>query len=228
MKIGKIRRALGLVSLVLPISWTPGSVESQAQAAASAESFGVAVSTSTINQKSPYAVLPDGGAMAEDQAESFTVADMVTADNLFAIATGAADATYGTSAESNATLGNVSILNGLITADGVVAMASSAKDAGVVGSNTGGSSLANLVVNGVGVSDPAPNTRIDLPGVGYVVLNEVSQSGDGVSSSGVTVNMIHVVLQSVTGGECTPLGCTPEVVTTIGDIIVGSASSAVQ
>ena len=85
-------------------------------------------------------------------------------------------------------------------------------------SNAEGSSLANLVVNGVQVSDPAPSTRMDLPGVGYVVFNEQIPTGDGVTSSGITVNMIHVVLQQLGlfGYETT------------GEIIVGSASSGVN
>jgi len=85
------------------------------------------------------------------------------------------------------------------------------------------------VVNGVAISsDVAPNTRLDLPGVGYAVLNEQSLTGDGVSSSGITVNMIHVVLQSLTGGGCGLLGCLPGVLATTGEIIVGSATSSVQ
>jgi len=48
-----------------------------------------------------------------------------------------------------------------------------------------------------------------------VVLNEQQITGDGVSSSGITVNMIHVVLQDVLTGLTT------------GEIIVGSAKSAV-
>ena len=71
---------------------------------------------------------------------------------------------------------------------------------------------------------PAPNTRIDLPGVGYVVLNEQTVSGDGVTTSGITVNMIHVVLQTVLPGG--PLGGGG--VQHAGDIIVGSAASSVS
>src|SRR3989475_7878553 len=56
-------------------------------------------------------------------------------------------------------------------------------------------SLADLVVNGVqvttfGDATVAPNTRITLPGVGYVVLNEQLPTGDGVHASGLTVNQI--------------------------------------
>lgn len=223
MQSGTIRRALGLVSLVLPIAWSLDPIEGHAQTVR-AESYGVAVRTALVNQKTPYAVLPTDGALAEDQAQSVSVAGLVTAQDAFAIATGAADATYGSSAEGTTTLGRVSILSGLITADGVVAIASSAVDDGTASANAAGSSLANLVVNGVAIpSSVAPNTKVSLPGVGYVVLNEQIQS-----ASGITVNMIHVVQQTVIPGSCTLLGCTPSVTTTTGEIIVGSASSVVQ
>src|SRR6267143_165378 len=84
----------------------------------------------------------------------------------------------------------------LPSADAGVALASSAIDGTVVSSNAEGSELGNLVVNGVAITSAVePNTRMTLPGVGYVVLNEQILSGDGASSSGITVNMIHVVLQ---------------------------------
>src|SRR6266700_2351683 len=96
-----------------------------------------------------------------------------------------------------------------------------------------GSSFENLVVAGVPVTTGdaavAPNTQMSLPGVGYVVLNEQIPTGDGVTSSGLTVNMIHVYLQSITGGTVDPL--TGQVIggilTTTGEIIVGSATSSV-
>jgi hypothetical protein len=198
MKIDKIRRAIRFAGLVLPLTWAPGSVEGQ--------SFGVGVTTATVNQKAPSAVLPAGDAMAQDQASDVSVGGMVTAQDAFAIAT---------DVMSSATLGRVSILDGLITANGVVAMASST----IENSNAEGSSLANLVVNGVELSDPAPNTLMDLPGVGYVVLNEQIPTGDGI-----TVNMIHVVLQQPVLGA---LGVVIGYQTT-GNIIVGSASSSVN
>jgi len=73
----------------------------------------------------------------------------------------------------------------------------------------------------------APNTNIGLPGVGYVVLNEQIPSGDGVTSTGLTVNMIHVYLQNLVGGILNPL--TGQIIggslQTTGEIIVGSATS---
>ena len=211
MKIDSIRRAIRFVGLVLPLSWWPGSLAAQG---AQASAFGVAVRTATINQTAASAVLPTDGTLAQNQASNVTVGTLVTAQDAFATATGAADGEQS-DAVSSATLGPVSILNGLITVDGVVAMASSTID----NSNAEGSSLANLVVNGTQVDDPAPNTRLDLPGVGYVVLNEQIPT-----SGGITVNMIHVVLQQPVLGL---LGVVTGYRTT-GNIIVGSASSSVN
>jgi len=131
--------------------------------------------------------------------------------------------TDGSTAVSSATLGVVSLLNGLITADGVVAMASSSIGDAGANSNAAGSSLGNLVVGGAAIADPAPNTRMSLPGVGYVLLNEQLPTGDGVTTTGMTVNMIHVVLQQPV------LGLLGQVTgyRTVGEIVVGSATSSV-
>ena len=184
---------------------SPGVVAAQT---ARAESYGVAVRTATVNQKTPSATLPSDGSLAQTQAGDVTVASLVSAQDAFATASGATDDAQS-DAVSSATLGTVNILNGLITADGVVAMASSTAD----NSNADGSSVGSLTVNGVQLDDPAPNTRVNLPGVGYVVLNEQI-----ATAGGITVNMIHVVLQQAVLG----------VVQTTGEIVVGSASSSVN
>jgi hypothetical protein len=205
MKTDSIRRAVRFMGLVLPLTWAPRAV--MAQGTATGRSYGVGVTTATVDQKVASAVLPAGDMIAQNQVSDAAVAGLVTAQSVFAIVNGGG--TDGSDAVSSATLGTVSILNGLITADGVVAIATS-----TIGNvNAEGSSLANLVVNGVQVDDPAPNTRMSLPGVGYVVLNEQLPT-----SGGMTVNMIHVVLQQ------TVLGITR----TTGNIIVGSASSSVN
>ncbi len=82
MKIDRVRRAIGLMGLVLPMSWAPASVAGQMRIAATAQAYGVSVSTPTANQTSPYAVLPTGGAMATDQGQSIDVAGLVTAQEV--------------------------------------------------------------------------------------------------------------------------------------------------
>lgn len=212
MNIDNLRRAVLIVGLALPISWMAGAVAAQ-----TARSYGLKVSTPTINQTSTSAVLPAGGDQVTNSGQSVSVGGVASAQDVFTTVTGDAS-----SAVSSATLGAVNLLSGLITADGVVAVASSwTGDA--TGSDGEGSSLANLVVNGVSVDDPAPNTRLDLPGTGYAVLNEQIPIGDGVTTSGITVNMIHVVLQEPI------LGLLGQITgyRTVGNIIVGSATSSV-
>lgn len=207
MNIDTFRRAILIVGLALPISWMAGSVAAQ-----TARSFGVKVSTPTINQTATSVILPTGGDQAQNSDQSIAIGGLATAQDAFAIVNG--DAYDGSTAVSSATLGAVNLLSGLITADGVVAVASS-WTGNATGSDGEGSSLANLVVNGVSVDTPAPNTTLALPGVGYVILNEQISTGDGVTTTGITVNMIHVVLQNALTGVKT------------GDIIVGSATSSV-
>jgi len=208
---------LGLVVLVCSGALPSAAAWAQTPAA---QSFGVAVNTPIASGTTPLAVLPADGGLASDNAPSVSVPGLAGAENAFAIATGAGDlgpsGTPLVSAVSNSTLESVNLLNGLITADAVLAFASSAVENGTASSNAEGSQLANLVVNGVTMpTDVAPNTRISLPGVGYVVLNEQTVRGDGVSASGMTVNMIHVVLQDALTGVTT------------GEIVVGSATSSV-
>ena len=211
MKTDSIRRAVRFVGLVLPLTWAPRAA--LAQGTATGRSYGVGVATATVNQTVASAVLPAGEMLAQNQVSDATVGGLVSAQNIFSIVNGGG--TDGSDAVSSATLGAVNVLNGLITADGVVAMATS-----TIGDvNAEGSSLANLVVNGVQVDNPAPNTQMSLPGVGYVVLNEQLPT-----SGGITVNMIHVVLQQAV------LGLLGNVIgyRTTGNIIVGSASSSVN
>ena len=211
MKNDSIRRAVRFLGLVLPLTWAPRA--GLAQGTATAQSYGVGVATATVNQTVASAVLPAGEMLAQNQVSDATVGGLVSAQNIFSIVNGGG--TDGSDAVSSATLGAVNVLNGLITADGVVAMATS-----TIGDvNAEGSSLANLVVNGVQVDNPAPNTQMSLPGVGYVVLNEQLPT-----SGGITVNMIHVVLQQAV------LGLFGNVIgyRTTGNIIVGSASSSVN
>jgi len=186
-----------------------------AQATVGGSAFGSYVNVLGVTTQSPVATLPDTGGMAVGETDTFGVPSSIDAQWLAAVTSGAVD-TAVSSAQSTSELENVSILNGLITADNVTAIASSDRNATGVESGSDGSGFVNLVVTGVPMaSDVAPNTQLPLPGVGYVVLNEQQITGDGVSSSGITVNMIHVILQDVLTGLTT------------GEIIVGSAKSAV-
>lgn len=193
-------------------------LHAQAASQVSGEAFAAYASVTGNMQKTGSALLPSGGGMDAVDLDAWTVGP-VTGGWSSAISTGAIDARALTS-QSTAAVENVDILGGLITADLVLAVASSAQNNTLTESNAVGSVLTGLVIGGVsygsGDLTPAPNTRVSLPGVGYVVLNEQIHHGDGGTSTGLTVNMIHVVLQDALTGVTT------------GEIIVGSASSALN
>src|SRR5256885_2510518 len=198
-------------------------------AAGSAQSVGGQAYSTYVNTplgssgQSPLAVLPavsgSYGAEADAEGSALNVAGALSGDFLNSITSGQIGPAEA-GAQSTSSAASVNILNGLITADEVVAnVMSSAGQSGAL-SDAAGSTFTNLTVAGRSLSGDqavAPNTNVSLPGVGYVVLNEQIPTGDGVTSSGLTVNMIHVYLQSLVGGILNPAG----------EIIVGSATSSV-
>jgi hypothetical protein len=96
--------------------------------------------------------------------------------------------------KTTAAVQGVSLLDGLITGSAV--RASSATRVGSSGFTTSGkgTSFTSLVIAGSPVTGSVkPNTRIDVAGFGYVVLNE--QSGHvGARDATLTVNALHLVI----------------------------------
>jgi hypothetical protein len=228
MKVMRKHGVNRLATLALVVGLTAGFARTGLAQSVSGQAYGAYVNTSigAVSQ-SPLAVLPFislsgvDGDVATAQADALNVGGALSSTFLNSITSGAIG-TAAAGAQSTATVANVNILGGLITATEVIATVASSRTAGGARSNATGTTFANLTVAGTpvtaGDAPVAPNTQMNLPGVGYVVLNEQIPTGDGVTSSGITVNMIHVYLQSPV------LGGMP---TTSGEIIVGSAKSAV-
>lgn len=211
-----LNKISGLVLVLAVCLAATGAAQS-----AGGRAYGAYVSTPIASlARAPLATLASitDGDIATASADGLNVPSTLTSSFLNSTTVGSVGDT-GPSAQSIASLASVSILNGLITADQVIASATSTAN----GSNADGSSFENLSVAGTSLTNGdgtvEPNTRVDLPGVGYVLLNEQSVTGDGI-----TVNMIHVVLQQPT------LGLLGQVTgyRTVGNIIVGSATSSVM
>ena len=220
-----------LVALACIAGPTVGIAAAAGAQSINGQAYGVYVNTPLGGQaQSPLAVLPavaaPNGDMADAAADGVNVPNALSSDFLNSTTTGAIG-TAGASAQSMASVADVNILGGLITAKEVIATSTSSRTERGATSNANGSTFESLVVAGASVTSGdaavAPNTRITLPNVGYVVLNEQVLTGDGVTSSGVTVNMIHVVLQQAVLG---PLGQVIDY-RQMGEVIVGSATSAV-
>jgi hypothetical protein len=195
-------------ALVVPLGTAWGqSVAGQATAAT--------VNTPAVgSQTFARATLPSAGGMVNSDIDNAGVPNTLGAAGLTSITTGQIDQGL-VSVTATAEAAEVNILNGLIAAKSVLALATSYANGTTAASESNGSTLLNLVIAGVSYADgaPAPNTRVPLPGVGYVVLNEQISSGDRVHSTSLTVKMIHVYLvNSLTGASA-------------GEIVVGAATS---
>lgn len=124
----------------------------------------------------------------------------------------------GTRALMTANVQKVNLLGGSITADGVKAVSESRYASGRGTNSTAGSQFLNLRVLGVFTPTTAvqPNTRVELPGIGYAILYEVKQSAS-TSGSRTLVNMIHMYVTNGANNLGLPAGT---------EVIVASADSS--
>ncbi len=100
----------------------------------------------------------------------------------------------GPAARTSATIHDLTMLGGAITANVITATATTGSSATGFYDDPAGSTFVSLKVGAVNLTGTvAPNTRIDLPGIGSVTLNEqvVTRTDSGAR---LTVNMIHVVM----------------------------------
>src|SRR5258706_402271 len=203
---------LSLAAIVLLVGATTARHNS-----VSGEAFGISVNAAGVAVgPSPHVVLPPDGGMVSDQLLRLAVPNAAASTTLGVVTTGSIGPSTA-SAQSSASVESVNLLNGLVTARIVVAMSSSIADGSTATSTSEGSTLIGLSINGSSPTDvtPPPNTRISIPG-GTVILNEQIASGDGVHTSALTVNSIHVVLNDPLTGTITV------------DIIAASAHSDVN
>src|SRR3989441_5680288 len=223
MKVRMTRSVLTLAAIGLLVGVTTGNAQAwnTAPNSVSGEAFGVSVKALANGAEvtvgpTPHVVLCPEGGMAADQLLKISVPNLVSSGTLAVVTTGSIGPSAA-SAQSSATVEQVNLLNTLVTARLVVAMSSSRADGSTATSTADGSTLIGLSINGSQPVDvtPAPNTTVAVPG-GTVTLNEQIASGDGVHTTALTVNMIHVVLREPVTG----------IVRT--DIIVASAHSDVS
>jgi len=96
-------------------------------------------------------------------------------------------------ATGSADVAGISLLSGLISAQAVKSVSTTTADSnGVLQTSDAGSTFVNLHVAGQTINGlPAPNTTIDLLGLGKVVLNEQIKKGNNTKVH-FSVNMIHI------------------------------------
>ncbi|MGD0930606.1 MAG: choice-of-anchor P family protein [Candidatus Korobacteraceae bacterium] len=116
--------------------------------------------------------------------------------NLFPIVTGGAVTTTASSsptmsAQATASTANVSLLGGLITAQALNAVSTTSLTSSGFQVSAAGSTFTNLLIAGIPYNSPAPNTNINLLGLGYVVLNEQTSTINSKQGQ-LVVNMIDI------------------------------------
>ncbi|MBA3340110.1 MAG: hypothetical protein H0T54_10280 [Geodermatophilaceae bacterium] len=84
--------------------------------------------------------------------------------------------------QSTSTIEDLNLLDGLVTATGIRSVASANRSGGVTTLSSAGSEFARITVSGerLVVADIAPNTTINLPGVGTLYLNRVIKTGNSI------------------------------------------------
>lgn len=92
-------------------------------------------------------------------------------------------------ARTTATVASANLLGGLITLNAIQAVAQSTLQNGVVTGSADGSGFAGLTVAGIPIPlTTPPNTKLTLPLLGYVIVNEQTIAQDG----SVTANGLHI------------------------------------
>jgi hypothetical protein len=100
----------------------------------------------------------------------------------------------GTVAKTTATVEDLNLLGGLITANLVKAVAEDTFRNGTRTSSTEGSRFVNLEILGQQVDATVPpNTKVQLPGIGFVVVNE-QKVPDPSSTARLKVNGLRIVI----------------------------------
>jgi hypothetical protein len=214
-----VARLAIVIALILGVNAWVVSASRAAAARVSGEAYGVAVGAPAAPVAgSPFVVLPaEGGSLSDSSAGAGIGFGGIVgnADQLNSTSTGS-PAVDGGSVTSTTTISLVELFAGIIRATDVQVVATSTQD-GSRAFSSASVQFGSLIVAGLPYPNPAPNERVDLPGIGFVVLNEQIPGGDGRTTSSMLVRAIRVVVTG-TGVLDLPAG---------SEVIAGSAASGV-
>ena len=168
----------------------------------SANAYGTQVNVGNLIKSGPTAKSGIGTGCGTTQAPAHSENTILTVDLLPTASTGVINTSAdgqillsgALEATATADAHDAILLGGLITADEVKAVSTINHDGTGFHTSAAGSELLNLVVAGnVIAANTAPNTKITLTGLGYVVINEQITKARATTAS-LTVNMIHVFI----------------------------------
>lgn len=155
--------------------------------------YGTKVSVGSTVTSGPSASVTLGCTTSAGIHRSNTVLDVNARPLAFSgtVRTTADTSANPTQSRTTAETERVSLLGGAVTADLVRAVSSTTRSSGAFQTSSAGSTFLNLRVGTTIIgATPGPNTRVDVAGVGHVILNEQVRQVSTRKAS-LTVNMIH-------------------------------------
>ncbi len=184
-----------LAGSVVSLATVPGHAATFKENVHLADSYGAQVNIgSTVKLgKIAYAVLPS----CYVQSTGTFVASAASINQSGLVSTGVVDSTASSTATASTGSSDVigvNLLDGVISASEIKSVSNTLVSGGLYSSNATGTIFSGLKVLGVPIAATvAPNTIIELPLIGSVVLNEQIASTSGGESK-LTVNAIHVTV----------------------------------
>jgi hypothetical protein len=173
------------------------------ETAFSGSAYGTEVSLARVVQSGRSALVTLGCTAQTGVVNTNTVASLTTP----VLSTGTVDTSTasettptGVASSSSASTQGVSALGGAVTATAVESDSTTSVDSktGALSTSAAGTEFVGLTVGGTPIGGtPAPNTRITLPGIGYVVLNQQT-STVGRRTADLAVTGIHIFVTAST------------------------------
>jgi len=152
------------------------------------EAYGLAVGNPAVGTPgAAYVQLPpDGGSVSDTSpGAGYGVGNAVGSTTR--ITTSSQGDLGAGNVTSTSTLADGEILGGVVRVHDVRIVASTAG-----GRPSATVTFGSLIVAGVSYPNPGPNTRIEVPGVGFVILNEQLVGGDGREVAAIIVRAVRV------------------------------------
>jgi hypothetical protein len=184
-----------VISIILAVNALGVSAAAPAAATrVSGEATGLQVGVPSVAVPgSPYVQLPPEGGSVVDQSPGTAIGTgggVGSVDQVNASTTGSLSGSGG-AVTSTVTVGLVELFAGVIRATDIRVVTTSTQEAGRA-SSSATVTFGSLTVAGLAYPDPRPNTLVELPGLGYVVLNEQLVGGDGSSSSSIVARAFRL------------------------------------
>jgi hypothetical protein len=152
------------------------------------EAYGLAVGNPAIGAPgAAYVQLPPEGGSISDTSPGAGYGVGNAVGSTTRIETSSQGNLGAGSVTSTTTLADGEILGGVVRAHDVRVIATTSG-----GRPSGSVTFGSLIVAGIEYTTPGPNTRIEVPGVGIVIVNEQLVGGDGREVAAIIVRAVHL------------------------------------